>query len=432
MAFITIDLLYQKFLECSSVTTDTRKIGKDSIFFALKGPNFNANTLAEKALELGAKYAVVDEPTFVTKPNILLVNDGLEALQELATFYRKQWTIPVIGLTGSNGKTTSKELINSVLSTKFITHATLGNLNNHIGVPLTILAKPANAQVAIIEMGANHQQEIAQLSQIAQPTHGLITNIGKAHLEGFGGLAGVRKGKGELFDFLAKTNGTVFVNLQNITLKEMANERAFKEKISYQGANSFLEIKVKSTQPLVSLELSNGQVLESHLPGDYNFENMVNAIAIGKYFGIETDKAIEATCQYNPTNNRSQWVLQGSNHILMDAYNANPSSMSAAISTFNQSVPTRKMVILGDMFELGDDSKIEHENLGGLLKTCQIDTILLAGEHMQYALKHLPKAFYFPDKFGLHVWLQEHKVENTHILIKGSRGMGLESCLQFL
>lgn len=432
MAFITIDLLYQKFLECSSVSTDTRKIGKDSMFFALKGPNFNANTLAENALKLGAKYTVVDEEIFVTSPNILLVKDGLQALQELATFYRKQWPIPVIGLTGSNGKTTSKELINSVLATKYNTHATVGNLNNHIGVPLTILAKPANAQVAIIEMGANHQQEIALLCTIAQPTHGLITNIGKAHLEGFGGLAGVRKGKGELFDYLAKSEGAVFVNIQNNILTEMANERVFKEKIEYQKPNSFLEINAESTQPLVKIINSQGQVLQSHLPGDYNFENMVNAIAIGKYFGIETDTAIQAVCHYNPTNNRSQWMQQGTNQILMDAYNANPSSMSATITTFNESVKTKKMVILGDMFELGNESEIEHENLGKFLKTCQIDIILLAGQHMQFALKHLPKAFYFPDKFGLHVWLQEHKTEHTHILIKGSRGMGLESCLQFL
>lgn len=432
MAYISIESLFEKFLECTEICTDTRKIKKDALFFALKGPNFNANALAQKAIELGAKFAVVDEAELATSSKMLLVEDGLTALQNLAKYYRSTWTIPVISLTGSNGKTTSKELINSVLSTKFKTHATAGNLNNHIGVPLTLLAKPQDAQIAIIEMGANHQQEIAMLSEIAQPNFGLITNIGKAHLEGFGGLAGVRKGKGELYDYLAKTKGTVFINGQNETLVAMAAERKFTEKIAYQQANSFLEISAESTQPLVQIKLSNGTVLESHLPGEYNFENMVNAIAIGKYFGIETDTAIQAVCAYNPTNNRSQWMEKGTNQILMDAYNANPSSMSAAISNFNESVNTAKMVILGDMFELGDEAEIEHENLGLLLKNCNIDIILLAGEHFKAALKHLPKAYYFPDKFGLHNWLQDNPIHNHHILIKGSRGMGLESCLPFL
>lgn len=431
---ISISDLYQKYLTCSGVSTDTRKIEKDVMFFALKGPNFNANNFARQALEKGAAFAVVDEEQYVTDENILLVEDGLKALQQLANFHRKTLKIPFVGLTGSNGKTTSKELTNSVLSQKFRTYATKGNLNNHIGVPLTVLAIDSSVEIAIIEMGANKQGDIQELVEICEPTHGFITNIGKAHLEGFGGMEGVKKGKGELLDFLSASGGTVFVNQLNEILMDMVNARSFQEKIEYGQKGSFLSAKLLEEIPFVIYEAENGEQVHSHLTGSYNFENIVNALAIGKYFGVPAEKANKGISEYNPDNNRSQFVQKGSNLVLMDAYNANPSSMSAAITNFNNLKADKKMVILGDMFELGPDSPQEHEAIGKLLSTCNFDYILLAGTLMQAAVKPLPlmKVNYFPDKFGLHVWLQDHEIKNTHILVKGSRGMGLESVLPFL
>ena len=430
--------LYQKYRECSGVSTDTRKIPSDSLFFALKGPNFNANLFAEQALEKGAKYAVVDDISAVTNENILLVEDGLQALQNLANFHVQQLEIPFIALTGSNGKTTTKELINSVLSTKFKTYATVGNLNNHIGVPLTILAIDEAIQLAIIEMGANKQGDIKELVEICEPTHGFITNIGKAHLEGFGGLEGVTKGKGELFDWLAKNNQTIFVNVACPPTYEMAMERqGFKEIITFTtDTNRRFQtvITLLEDSPFVIFTDPDGGYYKSHLTGIYNFQNIASAVRIGQYFGVETKTACQAAADYEPTNNRSQFIEKGSNNVLMDAYNANPSSMSAAISYFNELKVGKKMVILGDMFELGEESVEEHEALGKSLAACNFDKILLIGSLMENALKELPmmKVLYFPDKFGLHTWLQDYPQNDTHILVKGSRGMGLESVLPFL
>jgi UDP-N-acetylmuramoyl-tripeptide--D-alanyl-D-alanine ligase len=432
MPTINTEQLYSIFKTCSGVSTDTRSIVPGSMFFALKGPNFNANLLASQAISLGAKYAVVDDAQYATSPETLLVTDGLAALQALAKQHRNHWSIPVIGLTGSNGKTTSKELLQTVLSQKYNTYATKGNLNNHIGVPLTILNCPTKTEIAIIEMGANHQHEIALLCSIAQPTHGFITNIGKAHLEGFGGIEGIKKGKGELFDYLTTHQGTAFVNAQNETLLAMAGERNFKEKIIYQQANSPEELKLTQHNPLVQFTDSEGNTIKTQLTGKYNFENIVNAIAIGRYFGLTALQANTGIAIYNPNNNRSQWLQQGSNKILLDAYNANPSSMAAAIQNFAEMQGNKKMVILGDMFELGDQGPSEHEALGKTLSTCKIDTILLVGSLMQNALKHLPTAYYFTDKHSLHLWLHDHKTTECQILIKGSRGMGLESVLPFL
>jgi UDP-N-acetylmuramoyl-tripeptide--D-alanyl-D-alanine ligase len=429
MAFITTEALYQLFKECSGISTDTRNIGLGSIFFALKGPNFNANTLAAIAIEKGASFAVVDEIAYQTDSNILLVENGLKALQDLANFYRKQFAIPIIGLTGSNGKTTTKELINCVLSKKYKTNATKGNFNNHIGVPLTLLSMSTETEIGIIEMGANFVGDIQGLVDICEPTYGLITNIGKAHLEGFDGIEGVKKGKGELFDWLEKHQGAVFLNANNEILVEMASKRTFKEKIIYQEKGSLLNLQMEIEIPFVNYFDSSQNLIPTHLTGKYNFENIVNALAIGKYFGVSESDANDAIANYEPNNNRSQFIEKGTNMVLMDAYNANPSSMAAAITNFNNLKVDNKMVILGDMFELGNEAAKEHELLGELLKSCQFNFILLVGNLMQNALLHLPNAYYFPDKFGLHVWLQEHKMQNTHILIKGSRGMGLESCL---
>lgn len=425
----TNSLLLDKFLSSSGVSTDTRKIQKGNLFFALKGPNFNANSLAEEALDKGAAYAIIDDLKFDTGENTLLVQDALKALQDLATSYRKTLHIPIIGLTGSNGKTTTKELIYSVLSQKFKCFATTGNLNNHIGVPLSLLSIKQSDEIAVIEMGANKQGDIKELVEIAQPTHGLITNIGKAHLEGFGGIEGVKKGKGELFDFLAANSSTVFLpEIKNI-VHEMHAERTFK---MTHFANHEMPIKLISATPTVIYQTKSGEQITSHLPGIYNFENIQMAIAIGKHFKLTDEECNQGILQYMPSNHRSQFIKSGSNQVLMDAYNANPSSMSAAISHFAETENKPKVLILGDMYELGDESQAEHTALGELIAKYPFEKILLVGDQMQHALSHLPKAFYFPDKFGLHNWLQDHPIINSFILIKGSRGIQLESVLPFL
>lgn len=291
---------------------------------------------------------------------------------------------------------------------------------------------PKNTEIAIIEMGANFVGDIKGLVDICEPTHGLITNIGKAHLEGFGGIQGVKKGKGELYDWLSEHKGTVFVNSENEILVEMAGQREFTEKIEYQKPGGLINLHIETEIPFVNYLDSNNNLVKTHLTGKYNFENIVNALAIGKYFGVNEAEANDAVSNYEPDNNRSQFVQKGTNMVLMDAYNANPSSMAAAITNFNNLIADKKMILLGDMFELGEEGPQEHKSLGELISKCKFDFILLTGPLMQNALVHLPNAYYFPDKFGLHVWLQEHKIDHTHVLIKGSRGMGLESCLPFI
>jgi UDP-N-acetylmuramoyl-tripeptide--D-alanyl-D-alanine ligase len=424
--------LYEYFKTCTGISTDTRKIEQNAMFFALKGPNFDANTMAAKAIELGASFAVIDNPAYQLDERFLLVNDTLRALQDLALHHRRTLNIPVIGLTGSNGKTTTKELLNAVLSKQFNTYATVGNLNNHIGVPLSILEIDSTITLAIIEMGANKQGDIKELVEICEPTHGLINNVGKAHLEGFGGIEGVEKGKGELYDFLEAKGGVVFVNGTLANLVRMAKQRNFTQKISYQTADGFSNIKLMEEIPTVVFEAENGQKYHSPLTGAYNFDNIATALCVSKFFGMDTDTAARAAAAYSPTNNRSQMIERNGNHILMDAYNANPSSMEAAIRNFDQLKTNKKMVILADMFELGNDAPTEHAALGQLIANCHFDTVLLVGQLMQHTLVYLPKAFYFPDKFGLHVWLQDHPIIDTHILVKGSRGMKLESVLDIL
>lgn len=427
---MTISQLYDCFLACNGVSTDTRQIVEGCLFVALRGDKFDGNIYAKDALEKGAKYAIVDNSEYAVDNRFLLVENSLEALQQLANHHRRQLNIPVVGLTGSNGKTTTKELIAAVLSKKFRTYATKGNLNNHIGMPLTLLAIDKSYEMAVVEMGANHQQEIALLSSIAEPTHGMITNIGKAHLEGFGGIEGVRKGKGELFDWLSTSGGTVFVNGANATLQEMANERNFSEKVLYLADATAPQLLEDA--PLVIYKDAHQQTVHTHLTGRYNFENIAAALAIGAYFGVSDQDANNAVAEYNPTNNRSQILQKGSNTVIMDAYNANPSSMAAAIENFGKLKAERKMVILGDMLELGDESPAEHLALGKLVAAQKFDVVILAGKLMQDALSALPKAYYFPDKFSLHNWVIDHPQQNTHVLIKGSRGMGLETVVPYL
>ena len=426
--------LYQIYLSHRTVSTDTRKIEPGCLFFALKGDKFDGNLFAAEALQKGAAYVVVDNPEVVQDERYVLVDDVLLALQDLARHHRRTFGFPVIGLTGSNGKTTTKELIAAVLSMKFRTYATRGNLNNHIGVPLTLLAiDPDRYEMAVVEMGANHQREIALLSSIAEPSHGLITNIGKAHLEGFGGIEGVRKGKGELYDFLSKKKRTVFVNAQNEVLMEMISQRhAFKEIVFYRSENGAVNPTLLEDTPRVVYKGNNGKTVTTHLPGIYNFDNICAALAIGIHLGVEEVDAHEAIANYQPDNNRSQVVQKGSNTIILDAYNANPSSMAAAIQNFTQLKAHRKMVILGDMLELGDETEAEHLALGQLVAQGGFDVVILAGKLMAHALPPLPKAYYFPDKFSLHNWIMDNPQQDTHILIKGSRGMGLETVVQFI
>ncbi len=421
--------LLAHFQSATGVCTDTRKIQKGNMFFALKGPNFNANALAEEALAKGASCAVIDDPAYETGANTLLVSDGLKALQDLATAYRNTLTIPIIGLTGSNGKTTTKELIFSVLSQQFHCFATSGNLNNHIGVPLSILSILPAHEIAVIEMGANKQGDIKELVDIAQPTHSLITNIGKAHLEGFGGEIGVIKGKGELFDFVSEHGGIVFLPKEKNIVHQMSEKRQIKDTVL---ANSAMPTHLLEAKPYIRFTCADNTVVQSHLPGIYNFENIQMAIAVGKHFGLSDAQCKEGIATYQPTNHRSQYIKIGSNQVLMDAYNANPSSMQAAISHFAETDNNPKILILGDMFELGDLSAAEHEALGKLIASFSFEKVLLIGEHMQHALTHLPKAFYFPDKFGLHNWLQDNPIKSSYLLVKGSRGIQLESVLPFL
>ncbi|AWV99959.1 UDP-N-acetylmuramoyl-tripeptide--D-alanyl-D-alanine ligase [Arcticibacterium luteifluviistationis] len=429
---MSIEEIYQRFKNSNKVCTDTRKIEKYDLFFALKGDNFNGNEYAEKAIADGANYAIIDEEAFNTSDQCILVNDVLETLQLLANHHRKTFDIPVIGLTGSNGKTTNKELLKAALSTKYKVHATLGNLNNHIGVPLTLLAMPADTEMAIIEMGANHQKEIAELCKIAEPSHGLITNIGMAHLEGFGGIEGVRKGKGELLDYLKESNGYVFVNEHDATLCSMVKERAMMQVVYHGKSNHVLALKAVSPNISWFCEASKKDYAAT-VSGKYNFDNIQAAYAISMFFNVDADLACEALATYAPDNNRSQMTEKGSNTIFLDAYNANPSSMAASLENFKALETEKgKVVFLGDMFELGEFSEAEHENLGKQVSQGNYETVVLYGENMKYALKHLPKAYYFTDKFSVHNWVNDKKFENKAILIKGSRGVKLETILNFI
>lgn len=431
---MNIAILYQLFLKSTGVSTDTRKIEKGNLFFALKGPNFNANEFAAKALEMGASAVVVDEAAYFEEDDerYFIGESALACLQKLANYHRHQFDIPIIGLTGSNGKTTSKELLNAVLSQKFNTLATKGNLNNHIGVPLTLLQLNKDHEIAIIEMGANKQGDIAELCDIAEPTHGFITNIGKAHLEGMGGPEGVLKTKTELYQHLRANKGTVFINSQDPILSNMI--KRFEGPVLYPAAGDFCEVRFLGADPFVkfSVEGVSGEHLTS-LIGAYNFGNIANALTIGKYFGVDLEKAVKAITSYRPENMRSQLIEKRSNLIILDAYNANPSSMEAAIRTFGEMKGKKhKMVILGDMFELGEHAEEEHRKLGEIVSEYPIDKICLTGKLMVSAVEKAPQALYFPDPFSFRNWLQDSKLEDYLILIKGSRGMKLEGLVDFI
>jgi UDP-N-acetylmuramoyl-tripeptide--D-alanyl-D-alanine ligase len=425
-----IQSIYQKFLECQGVSTDTRKILPGSLFVALKGPKFNANAFAKEAISKGAKYAIVDEADFVFDDRYLLVNDGLEALQQLAKFHRSTLTIPVIGLTGSNGKTTSKELLNAVLSRKFKTYATKGNLNNHIGVPLTILAIDKTIEIAIVEMGANHVGEIAALSEIANPTHGFITNIGKAHIGTFGGFENIIRGKSELYQHLIAKEGIVFINSQNPVLANMA--KRFRNPVFYPAKGDYYHAELISADPFIKFKAEDGEVVQTELLGAYNFENIATALCIGKFFGVDAKLANEAVAQYVPENMRSQIVTKGTNTIILDAYNANPSSMAAAIENLAAMKSKNRVAILGDMYELEGEAESEHRGIGKLLKEKKLDHAWLVGELFQAAKTEIPTAQFFASKEQLIESLRKNPFKDSLILVKASRGMGLETILDLL
>ncbi len=425
-----IQTLYKHYLESRKVSTDTRHIEAGSIFFSLKGPKFNANAFAAEALAKGARYAVVDEEAFAKDERYIVVKDGLEALQNLARHHRSQLNIPIVGLTGSNGKTTSKELVHAVLSKKLKTFATKGNLNNHIGVPLTILAIDSSIEVAVVEMGANHVGEIALLSSIANPTHGFITNIGKAHIGTFGGFDNIVRGKSELYHHLITHNGTVFINSINPILSNMA--KRFAKPYFYPQAGDYYHCELIGADPFVRIKAENGAEVVSKLAGAYNFENIATALCIAKFFGVDHQAANQAIAEYTPGNMRSQIVKKGSNVIVLDAYNANPSSMQAAIENLASMEAAKKVAIVGDMFELEEEAEKEHAAMGELLAQKGFDEVYLCGSLMQAASKHLPHAFYFEKKEDLLNHLKGRPIEGATILIKASRGIGLESVLDYL
>lgn len=425
---MTTAQLYQHFKTCTSVGTDTRKIEKNSLFFALKGDHFNGNAFASQALDAGAKYCVIDEAEYATDDRCLLVENALETLQNLATFHRNQLNIPIIALTGSNGKTTTKELINAVLSTTYKTTATQGNLNNHIGVPLTLLSMTENTEIGIVEMGANHPKEIALLCTIAHPDYGLITNFGKAHLEGFGSIEGVIQAKSELYDYLMAHQKTIFINENDpIQVQQTLNY----DKIYKFGSGhlSHTKLKIIDTQPYVTLSYNNSEI-KSQLTGTYNFNNISVAIAIGSYFKVSTTDIINAIEHYQPTNNRSQILKKDSNTIIMDAYNANPTSMMAALENFKQLHQEGKTIFLGDMFELGPTAASEHQFIVDYLEKNDLGRIYLIGKNFfktEVKNENIQKFETFDD---LKSNLQNHPIKNSFILIKGSRGMALERILE--
>jgi UDP-N-acetylmuramoyl-tripeptide--D-alanyl-D-alanine ligase len=422
--------LYQKYLNSTGISTDTRNIRKGNIFFALKGPNYNANKFAGQALESGASYTVIDDPDEKIDARMLLVNDGLQTLQELARLHRSNLKIPVFGLTGSNGKTTTKELINAVLSQKYITHSTQGNLNNHIGVPLTILGMNVSTEIGIIEMGANKIREIRELCQISRPTHGLITNIGQAHIEGFGSLEGVLRGKSELYDWLLNQQGTVFYNSTDPVLSNMA--KRFASPLSYPGENDYSHCSLEKKLPYISIKAENDMIIQTRLIGGYNFLNVAAALCVAKFFDVPFTACRQAIENYEPRNNRSQILKKDSNTLILDAYNANPSSMEAALNHLNELDSDNRIAILGDMFELGDYAEEGHRKIGEITKQMDLKLVIFCGEKMKHAFEKNRDARYFQTRNELEEFLKYFTFENSTILIKGSRAMALENIVEKL
>lgn len=431
--------LYQHFLANPIICTDTRSISKGCLFFALKGENFDANTFAEQAIQLGAAFAIVDNPSYAKNDRCILVDDVLEALQNLAKHHRSQLKIPVIGLTGSNGKTTTKELIRAVLAERYQVFATKGNLNNHIGVPLSILSITSEVQIAVIEMGANHQKEIEFLCEIARPTHGLITNVGMAHLDGFGGFEGVKKGKAELYAHLKLNHGIAFINRDNPYLMEMS-DKAGLEKVIYYGTDpgahpmSSVSGKLIDSDPFIDFTWQveeQSYSAKANLTGTYNFENILAAIVLGHFFKLSPDEINRGLANYFPVNNRSQLTKTDKNTVICDFYNANPSSMTAALHNLRSLSGQKKAAIMGDMFELGPEAPEQHEEVIKLALQSKVDLLIFIGVNF-YTYRSDYSAVFFSTPQEASAYLESQQLSDYLILLKGSRGMALEKLLPLL
>jgi len=421
---MTIAALHQKFIECTGISIDSRSISQGQMFFALKGPNFDGHKYINKAMASGAKYAIIDDEKYKKTPNTILVSDSEKALQDLARYHRSTLTIPIIGLTGSNGKTTTKELIASVLNKKYSVFATKGNLNNHLGVPLSILSIKKSHEIAIIEMGANHIGEIRFLSEISMPDYGLITNIGKAHLEGFGSIEGVQKGKTELYNYIRLVEGLIFYNCSDPKLKDSIIESD--KTISYDSS----KIEIIDAFPYLTI-LYDKHEYKVKLSGAYNATNMIAAITIGNYFNVSRNEIKKGLSIYTPSNNRSEIKKTISNLLILDAYNANPSSMKVSIENLHNAKSTDKALIIGHMLELGKESKFEHQKLINYIEKLQFESVFLIG-HEFYNL-NIPKQYqYFEKTENLITYLSRNPLNNKTILLKGSRGIALEKLITSL
>lgn len=430
------EALYQHYLKHPEITTDSRNVNPGSLFFALSGENFDGNTFADDALKKGAAYAVIDNAAYNKSNQHILVADTLKALQELAAYHRKQLSIPVIGITGSNGKTTTKELLLKVLSKRYTVLGTSGNLNNHIGVPLTLLNIRKNHQMAVIEMGANHPGEIAFLCELARPTHGLVTSVGKAHIKGFGSFEGVKKTKKELYDFLADNDGAIVLNAEDKELMQMAPSMQHVTSFGFKMPKADIRVEDISLNPFLVLywEATNHRIhkIETHLPGRFHWTNVMNAVAMGVVFDVPSDSINKAISSYVPDNNRSQIVKTTHNEIFLDAYNANPSSMIAALDYFFEVKKRNKVLILGEMLELGDISEKEHHNLVRhiLKKADMLDEAYLVGPSFKHFADN--RFINFTSTSELKDFLTSHPLRNKTILLKGSRGNRLESITYLL
>ena len=430
----TINQLYSIFLKKTHICTDTRQIKEGAIFFALKGESFNANKFAEQALQNGCSFAVIDEKEYDKGDAYILVDNVLQTLQQLAHFHREKRKIPFIGITGTNGKTTTKELINAVLSQKYKTIATKGNLNNHIGVPLTLLSITNETEIAIVEMGANHPGEIKFLSDIVNPDFGLITNIGKAHLEGFGNIQGVINTKKELFDFIRQKNGKLFVNSDNPLLVDISDGI---EKVTYgSNQNAVCLGGIIKSDPFLQLKWFSGKMdkwfhIQTKLFGSYNFENVMAAICVGEFFEVDSEQIIHAISSYTPSNHRSQFIESSKNKILIDAYNANPTSMDTCIRNFMQSGFSNKIAVIGDMLELGEDSRNEHVKIIELLKSSGFEKIILVGS-VFYDIPKPADYTCFRNVEETAMYIKKMNFSGYHILLKGSHGIHLEKLIDIL
>ena len=424
-----IKYIYKHFQECSAISTDSRNITDNSLFFSLKGENFNGNKYAKEALNKGCKYAIVDEAEYAVDKRFILVDDTLKTLQELGKMHRLQMNASVIGITGTNGKTTTKEIVGRVLSEKYAILATPKNYNNHIGVPLTLLNLNKNHEFAIIEMGANHINEIKNLCQLSAPDYGVITNIGKAHLEGFGSYEKVIQAKSELYDYVCANEGTVFFNKDNELLEKLLQQRNCRTYSYGSGINTYCRGEIVNSVPFLEIK-NNNTLIKSQMTGKYNFENILAGICIGTFFNVPSKNIYKTIQNYVPENNRSQILRTDKNEIFLDAYNANPTSMQLALENFYDIKRRKKVIILGDMFELGKFSTQEHNNIISKIHEFGFQNVYLVGK--EFSETKPKKYFVFQDTEDLMNYIKEHPITDSSILIKGSRGMALEKIVEYL